>query len=58
MCVCVCVCVCVCMKVSERERQSKRMGEEGGKTQKTERVEGAFELLDDCACEKLLRGMV
>jgi len=31
------------MKVSERERQSKRMGEEGGKTQKTERVEGAFE---------------
>ena len=55
--------VCVCarararVQVSDKELQIKRMGEEG-EAQKTERVEGAFELLDDCACEKLLRGMV
>jgi hypothetical protein len=52
---CACVCMCVCARarvnVSDKERQIKRMGEEG-ETQKTERVEGGIERLNDGACEK------
>jgi hypothetical protein len=49
--VCVCVRARARVQVSDKERQIKRMGEEG-EAQKTERVEGGSERLNDGACEK------